>query len=109
MNLMSLEARTEFLASDLREQLRQVRADLAAICDEVKIEPILEGGAFKVAGRWRTIQFKRFRRKPDDDGGRRLAGAFRLEFPVEVPGPIALGYASHFGLGLFAACREGKE
>lgn len=27
---------------------------------------------------------------------------FRLTFPEPVPGPIALGYSSHFGLGLFA-------
>jgi len=27
----------------------------------------------------------------------------RLTFSVPVAGPIALGYASHFGLGLFAA------
>jgi CRISPR-associated protein Csb2 len=31
--------------------------------------------------------------------------ALRLRFPVPVTGPISLGYASHFGLGLFAtAC-----
>jgi CRISPR-associated protein Csb2 len=28
---------------------------------------------------------------------------FRLEFPHPVWGPIALGYASHFGLGVFQA------
>lgn len=39
--------------------------------------------------------------KLDDGGGRRLAGAFRIEFPTEVSGPIALGHSSHFGLGLF--------
>lgn len=29
-----------------------------------------------------------------------------LEFSEPVQGPITAGYASHFGLGLFAACRE---
>jgi CRISPR-associated protein Csb2 len=32
-----------------------------------------------------------------------LGCAVRLTFPVPVNGPVALGYASHFGLGLFAA------
>jgi CRISPR-associated protein Csb2 len=45
--------------------------------------------------------FRRSRWKHGDDGGRRLAGFFRLRFPCEVPGPLVLGYSSHFGLGLF--------
>jgi CRISPR-associated protein Csb2 len=67
------------------------------------IEPLWDDNrVFKVAARWRTIQFKRFRRKAGDDGGRRLAGAFRLIFSRPVPGPFALGWSSHFGMGLFA-------
>lgn len=56
-----------------------------------------------VAPHWRerVIQFKRFRSKRGDDGGRRPAAFFRLTFPVPVPGPIALGHSAHFGLGLF--------
>ena len=34
--------------------------------------------------------------------------AIRLEFPHPVPGPIAIGYGSHFGLGLFEGC-DGEE
>ncbi len=49
----------------------------------------------------RPIQFKRFRQKRSDDGGRRPAAFFRLTFPTPVAGPIALGHSSHFGLGLF--------
>ena len=30
-----------------------------------------------------------------------LAGFLRLDFPMPVPGPIILGYGSHFGLGQF--------
>jgi CRISPR-associated protein Csb2 len=51
----------------------------------------------------RPIQFKRFRQKQADDGGRRPAGGFRICFDSEVPGPICLGHSSHFGLGLFLA------
>ena len=49
----------------------------------------------------RPIQFKRFRKKRGDTGGRRPAGGFRIVFPELVSGPICLGYSSHFGMGLF--------
>lgn len=45
-----------------------------------------------------------FRRSRDKDGGegyQRPCGLFRLRFASAVAGPICLGYASHFGLGLF--------
>jgi len=68
----------------------------------ITITPLVnKNGVFQLANRWRPIQFKRFRQKRNDDGGRRLSGAFRIEFPHPVPGPIALGYSSHFGLGQF--------
>jgi CRISPR-associated protein Csb2 len=51
--------------------------------------------------RLRPIQFKRFRSKHSDDGGRRPAGGFRITFAAPVPGPICLGHSCHFGLGLF--------
>lgn len=94
-------ARADFLTKDLREQVRAVLPDGSTIADGVQIDPILDGNAFRIAGRWRPIQFKRFRSKPGDDGGRRLAGAFRLTFALAVSGPIALGWSSHFGMGLF--------
>jgi CRISPR-associated protein Csb2 len=49
----------------------------------------------------RPIQFKRFRNKRGDDGGRRPAGAFRITFAEPVQGPLCLGHSCHFGLGLF--------
>ncbi len=52
--------------------------------------------------RLRPIQFKRFRRKQGDDGGRRPAGGFRITFSAPVRGPLCLGHSCHFGLGLFA-------
>jgi CRISPR-associated protein Csb2 len=51
--------------------------------------------------RLRPLQFKRFRRKPGDDGGRRPAGGFRITFSAPVVGPVCLGHSCHFGLGLF--------
>lgn len=55
----------------------------------------------------RPIQFKRFRNKAGDDGGRRPSGAFRITFARPVEGPLALGHSCHFGLGLFVAAVEG--
>ncbi len=49
----------------------------------------------------RTFHFHRFRSR---GGGKQLdtAGAFlEIVFPVRVNGPLALGFGSHFGLGLF--------
>jgi CRISPR-associated protein Csb2 len=70
--------------------------------EQVQVEPICDAkGVFKVADRWRPIQFRRYRRKASDDGGRRLAGVFRLTFPAEIAGPICLGHSCHFGLGQF--------
>jgi CRISPR-associated protein Csb2 len=51
--------------------------------------------------RLRPIQFRRFRSKRDDDGGRRPAGGFRITFAAPVRGPLCLGHSCHFGLGLF--------
>lgn len=103
IDLRSPQARIEFLIADLRVQIRVVRPDLAEIVDGIEIKPLLEGGAFKIASRWRPLQFKRSRRKPGDDGGLRLAGAFELTFPEgrEIRGPLVLGHSAHFGMGLF--------
>jgi CRISPR-associated protein Csb2 len=52
-------------------------------------------------GRYRCLQFQRIRAKPGDDGGRRPTAAFRITFAASADGPLCLGHASHFGLGLF--------
>lgn len=102
IDLRDIEARTRFLVNNLRAQIAACRPDLAAeIVVRAHISAELKDGAYLVAGRWRPIQFKRGRAKAGDDGGQRLAGAFRIEFPTKVSGPLALGYGAHFGLGVF--------
>lgn len=54
----------------------------------------------------RPVQFHRFRsrgreKQPDTQGA-----FLRLSFPEPVEGPLALGYACHFGLGMFARCED---
>lgn len=110
VDLNDLTSRDEFLKADLRVQIQAVRPDLAARVDALTITPIAdEHGRYRIeaqdnaARSLRPLQFKRFRRKSSDDGGRRLAGAFRITFDEPVSGPIALGHSSHFGVGLFLA------
>ncbi|MGH8401419.1 MAG: type I-G CRISPR-associated protein Csb2 [Gammaproteobacteria bacterium] len=50
----------------------------------------------------RPIHFQRFRGRRGYDQPDRLGSFWRLTFPEPVSGPIALGFACHFGLGLFA-------
>jgi CRISPR-associated protein Csb2 len=100
-----------FIETVLREELARLatrREDLPAV--EI-VEMLAEHGAFVIQPkRWarqaggrsiRPLEFKRFRQKRGDDGGRRLAGAFRIKFAAPVRGPICLGHSSHFGMGLF--------
>ena len=77
------------------DRLRQRRPDLPEV---VSIEPLESLGPQEGV---RPIQFRRFRQKPGDDGGRRPSGAFRVVFATPVAGPLCLGHSCHFGLGLF--------
>ena len=103
IDLKSPEARAAFLQANLRAQLAAVRSDLFDEGNfDVEIEPLWDSNhVFEIAKRWRTIEFKRYRQRAGDDGGRRLAGAFRLRFNHAVNGPFTLGWSSHFGMGLF--------
>jgi CRISPR-associated protein Csb2 len=50
----------------------------------------------------RPIQFQRFRSRRDLHQPDRFGSFWRLTFAEPVPGPLALGFGCHFGLGLFA-------
>jgi CRISPR-associated protein Csb2 len=50
----------------------------------------------------RPIHFHRFRSRRGLSQPDRQGGFWRLTFPETVTGPLALGFACHFGLGLFA-------
>lgn len=75
--------------------VRELR--LRGLPEPISIKPI-EG--YAVAGRpmvrWLDFHTRRFK----GDEGYGLAG-FEIEFAEAVQGPIALGFASHFSLGLF--------
>ncbi|MFA7521887.1 MAG: type I-U CRISPR-associated protein Csb2 [Halothiobacillaceae bacterium] len=64
---------------------------------EIERIPFLE-----IHGRQRRpVHFHRFRRKRGLTQPDRQGSFFRLRFPQPLEGPLALGFASHFGLGLF--------
>ena len=69
--------------------------DVEIVHNRERIEP-MESGRF---GGFRPFEFFRYRRGGGSNGG----GAFNftLEFEEPVSGPIALGFACHYGLGLF--------
>lgn len=78
----------------------------------VQIEPLLDScdAGTNLGGHFTS--WIKFRRQRNNGGGAKAGNGgfgFRLSFfdsngiPVEVAGPIALGYGSHFGLGLFSA------
>jgi CRISPR-associated protein Csb2 len=83
----------DFVRYVLRQELNR-RTELPAV---VSIDDREVIGTHRL----RPIQFKRFRSKRDDDGGRRPAGGFRIQFAQPVAGPLCLGHSAHFGLGLF--------
>jgi CRISPR-associated protein Csb2 len=101
----------DFLIATVLEEIERLfarRPELSSMtAATVSIEPLLdEAGNFRLCRSarhpgWRPIQFRRFRQKPNDDGGRRPAGAFRLTFEAPITGPVVLGHSCHFGLGLF--------
>jgi CRISPR-associated protein Csb2 len=92
-----------FIAAVLEEELVRLRQCQPRLAKTRGIEPLCNDQGFRCTGS-RGIcpaQFQRFRHKPDDDGGQRLFGTFRLVFEESVKGPISLGHSCHFGMGLF--------
>ena len=49
----------------------------------------------------RALNFHRFRSRGRERQRDSSGALLQIEFPVAVRGPLALGYASHFGLGIF--------
>ena len=51
--------------------------------------------------RLRSLQFQTIRHDGGGNRGNSSGNAFAITFPNPVSGPLAFGYGSHFGLGLF--------
>ncbi len=53
--------------------------------------------------RRRALDFHRVRTRGRERRNDSSGALLEIQFPEEVRGPLALGYASHFGLGIFGA------
>jgi CRISPR-associated protein Csb2 len=95
-----LGGRTQFASHVLAEECERWLRRQAALADATSPTYTVLDHVGRTCS-FRPLQFRRARRKPGDDGARRATAAFRLEFDREVAGPLCLGHAAHFGLGLF--------
>jgi CRISPR-associated protein Csb2 len=83
---------------DVPDQIRRECRE-RGLPEVASAEPVAE---VSVGGRaLRPIHFHRFRSKPGLAQPDRHGGFWRLVFAAPVQGPLALGFACHFGLGLF--------
>ena len=80
--------------------------DLCRLIDEsglprpTAIEPMSTGSLGNKSIRW--LAFQRERKHGNGTCAGQMGYGFRITFPQAVRGPLTFGYASHFGLGLFA-------
>ena len=82
---------------EVRRLLRRrgFRAETVAV-DE--IDEIDVGGTPR-----RALNFHRFRSRGRERRSDSSGALLKIELPEEVSGPLALGYGSHFGLGMFGS------
>lgn len=98
---------SSFANATRRELDRLVRRELARrpwiahLADQVKIETSDHTMLGGTETKW--LKFRRQRTKGGGECSTNNGFGFRLTFPEPVVGPIALGYGSHYGLGLFEA------
>ena len=71
----------------------------AANVDVHELRNINIGGSMRHA-----LHFHRFRSRGREKQFDMAGALLEVAFPVPVDGPLAMGYGSHFGLGLFIAC-----
>ncbi|HEX5271985.1 MAG TPA: type I-U CRISPR-associated protein Csb2 [Gemmataceae bacterium] len=86
----------------LREELERLRSRRDDVPPVFEITPMDELAGLRPL---RPLDFRLFRGKGDDDGGRRSSGFFRVRFASPLRGPLCVGHSCHFGLGLFLPAR----
>ncbi len=92
--------RDRYLRKAIRREARRLAETRPGAIEVLAVEPIDDTHPLW-AGRPRPFAFRRGRSRPGDDGLRRPFGLFRVTFSAPLSGPVCLGYASHYGLGLF--------
>ena len=71
---------------------------LAGLPEPVAVEPV---GGTRLGGR--EVAWRDFMRQRSGGGPAKAGYGFRICFSEAVAGPVALGEASHFGMGMFAS------
>jgi CRISPR-associated protein Csb2 len=89
-------------AHDLRRLLAEAGLPLPAKVEPVEAIPV-------GARRLRPLEFQSQRLHGEGLRGGHSGAAFRLTFAEPISGPLALGYAAHFGLGLFVPAGDEKQ
>ncbi|QJW94169.1 type I-G CRISPR-associated protein Csb2 [Frigoriglobus tundricola] len=97
--VMGPDGRQSFAELAVRELV--ARREIAPLTGVEPIE-VFDGGT-------RSVEFERGRARPGDDGRSRSHAGFRLTFANRVSGPVSLGYACHYGLGLFVPDRTERS
>src|SRR5262249_28583395 len=102
--------RERYLRKAIRAEWRRWRPNQSSEVEVVSVKTNTDPDAAS-AGRPRPIEFRRGRSRAGDDGCGRGFGAYRPTFSAPIAGPLCLGYACHYGLGLFLPVRavEGSE
>ena len=87
-------------AGEIRRLLKRRRVVPEALAEYVKVEVlpcITVNGAPRRAAHFHRFRGRGGEKQPDTQGA-----LLRLSFLDPISGPLSLGYASHFGLGMFA-------
>ena len=90
----------------VEDQIRRECAlrKLPEVAGTERLEAVTVGGRER-----RPIHFHRFRSKRGLSQPDTLGSFWRLTFAEPAPGPLALGFGCHFGLGLFRPIRRGAN
>ena len=95
------EQRIQAYAAEVRRLLKRRGVDTQFRFEVVDISvKELIGSSVDGINR-RAIHFHRFRSRGRENQPDAAGALLEINFPIAVEGPLALGYASHFGLGLF--------
>ena len=95
--------KSERYAGELRRLVRRTGMDErfgfdTAMIDICELKSIQIGGSARHA-----LHFHRFRSRGRERQHDTTGALLQVKFPVPVDGPVAMGYGSHYGLGLFVA------
>lgn len=85
---------------EIRRLLKRRKVVPAGLAEDVEVE-VLPCITVNGAPR-RAVHFHRFRGRGGEEQLDTQGALLRLSFPEPISGPLSLGYASHFGLGMFA-------